>query len=68
MAADVCCKVCSCVASPDEISSLIFLPSPPPDEELETALQLGIGTAQGKVMVLEAAMNSNTPARPLNTR
>lgn len=67
----ICCKVCACVSSPDVISCLKFLQFPPGDDNLDpgpTALNLGIGTAQGGVWVLDAAMNDTTPAKPLNAR
>ena len=69
LCAGICSKVCSCVAFPDVITCLKFLQFPcSSDLELGAALQLAVGTAQGSVWVLDAAMNSTAPAKPLNAR
>ena len=69
LCAGICSKVCSSVAFPDVITCLKFVQFPcSSDLELGAALQLAVGTAQGSVWVLDAAMNSTAPAKPLNAR
>ena len=60
---DLFFRAVQCVKLPDVISALKFFKSPSVSGSM-----LGVGTAEGKVLILDATVDSVTPALPLNLK
>ena len=56
-------RAVQCIGLPDVISALKFFKSP-----CVSGWMLSIGSKEGKVLILDATIDSVTPALPLNSR
>ena len=56
-------RAVQCIGLPDVISALKFFKS-----RCVSGLMLGIGTKEGKVLILDATVDSVTPALPLDSK